>query len=57
MGLTIARYTRKVIYVLIASSKCSLKETLETAFISIISLIAALILSCIDENINYQPKL
>lgn len=57
MGLTIARYTRKVIYVLIASSKCSLKETLETAFISIISLIATLILSCIDENINYQPKL
>lgn len=32
MGLTVVRYTRNIIYVLIASSKCSLKETLETYY-------------------------
>lgn len=38
MGLTIAHYTRKIIYVLIASSKCSLKETLETYYPALIKI-------------------
>lgn len=38
MGLKIVRYTRKAIYVLIASSKCSLKETLETYYPALIKI-------------------